>query len=195
MAAVRRAAIPAHFRRSRRRARDGSFDQIQSITDELNRLRSPMGRVVVNPQSRLVVVYDTKEAADRMGQLLARENTISTRQVSIRARTLQIQLNRGAQAGVNADVVFNSIQGGLAKYAVSFTSPTSLSSGGGTVGLSVLKPNAPFSGTNAVINALNAYGKTITDTTQTKLTLNGLPSLDRVFPERRLPALDIALGR
>lgn len=155
--------------------RDGSFDQIQSITDELNRLRSPMGRVVVNPQSRLVVVYDTKEAADRMGQLLARENTISTRQVSIRARTLQIQLNRGAQAGVNADVVFNSIQGGLAKYAVSFTSPTSLSSGGGTVGLSVLKPNAPFSGTNAVINALNAYGKTITDTTQTKLTLNGLP--------------------
>ncbi|MFC0403135.1 type II secretory pathway protein [Paraburkholderia rhizosphaerae] len=155
--------------------RDGAFDQIQSITDELNRLRSPMGRVVVNPQSRLVVVYDTKEAADRMGQLLTRENAISTRQVSIRVRTLQLQLNNGSQAGVNADVVFNAIQGGLAKYAVSFTSPTSLSSGGGTVGLSVLKPNTPFSGTNAVINALNLYGKTITDTTQTKLTLNGLP--------------------
>ncbi|MDQ7980373.1 type II secretory pathway protein [Paraburkholderia sp. SARCC-3016] len=155
--------------------RDGSFDQIQSITDELNRLRSPMGRVVVNPQSRLVVVYDTKEAADRMGELLSRENAISTRQVSIRVRTLQVQFSNGSQAGVNADVVFNAIQGGLAKYAVSFTSPTSLSSGGGTVGLSVLKPNAPFSGTNAVINALNQYGKTITDTTQTKLTLNGLP--------------------
>jgi hypothetical protein len=76
---------------------------------------------------------------------------------------------------VNADIVFNSIQGGLAKYAVSFTSPTSLSSGGGTVGLSVLKPNTPFSGTNAVVNALSAYGRTVADTTQTKLTLNGLP--------------------
>jgi type IVB pilus formation R64 PilN family outer membrane protein len=155
--------------------RDGEFDQIQSITDALDKLRSPMGRVNVNPQSRLVMVYDTREAADRMGKMLAGENAVSTRQVAIRIRTLQIALNRGSQAGANADVVFNAIEGGLAKYAISFTSPTSLSSGGGSVGLSVLRPNAPFSGTNAVINALNQYGRTVQDNTQTKLTLNGLP--------------------
>jgi hypothetical protein len=39
----------------------------------------------------------------------------------------------------------------------------------------VLQANAPFSGTNAVINALNQYGRTVQDNTQTKLTLNGLP--------------------
>ncbi|WP_225031150.1 type II secretory pathway protein [Paraburkholderia sp. XV] len=155
--------------------RDGEFDQIQSIRDALDKLRSPMGRVNVNPQSRLVMVYDTREAADRMGKMLAGENAVSTRQVAIRIRTLQIALNRGSQAGANADVVFNAIEGGLAKYAISFTSPTSLSSGGGSVGLSVLRPNAPFSGTNAVINALNQYGRTVQDNTQTKLTLNGLP--------------------
>jgi type IVB pilus formation R64 PilN family outer membrane protein len=155
--------------------REGEFDQMQLIGDTLNKLKSPMGNVVVNPQSRLVMVYDTKEAADRMGQVLARENAISTRQVAIRVRTLQIALNKGSQAGVNADIVFNSIQGGLAKYAISFTSPTSLSSGGGSVGLSVLRPGAPLSGTNAVINALNSYGKTVQDNTLTKLTLNGLP--------------------
>ncbi|WP_350357362.1 type II secretory pathway protein [Paraburkholderia fungorum] len=155
--------------------RQGEFDQIQSITDALNKLRSPMGRVNVNPQSRLVMVHDTREAADAMGKLLAQENAVSTRQVAIRVRTLQIALNRGSQAGANADVVFNAIQGGLAKYAVSFVSPTSLSSGGGTLGMSVLRPNAPFSGTNAVINALNQYGRTVQDNTQTKLTLNGLP--------------------
>ncbi|APA90437.1 type II secretory pathway protein (plasmid) [Paraburkholderia sprentiae WSM5005] len=155
--------------------REGDFDQIQSIRDALEKLRSPMGRVTVNPQSRLVVVYDTREAADRMGKLLAQENAVSTRQVMLRVRTLQIALKKGTQAGANADVVFNYIQGGLAKYAVSFTSPTSLSSGGATVGLSVLQPNAPFSGTNAVINALNQYGRTVQDSTQTKMTLNGLP--------------------
>ncbi|MEX3969887.1 type II secretory pathway protein [Paraburkholderia caribensis] len=155
--------------------RDGEFDQIQSIKDALDKLRSPMGRVNVNPQSRLVMVYDTREAADRMGKMLAGENAVSTRQVAIRIRTLQIALNRGSQAGANADMVFNAIEGGLAKYAISFTSPTSLSSGGGSVGLSVLRPNAPFSGTNAVINALNQYGRTVQDNTQTKLTLNGLP--------------------
>lgn len=155
--------------------RDGEFDQIQSIKDALDKLRSPMGRVNVNPQSRLVMVYDTREAADRMGKMLAGENAVSTRQVAIRIRTLQIALNRGSQAGANADVVFSAIEGGLAKYAISFTSPTSLSSGGGSVGLSVLRPNAPFSGTNAVINALNQYGRTVQDNTQTKLTLNGLP--------------------
>ncbi|TGP40209.1 type II secretory pathway protein [bacterium M00.F.Ca.ET.228.01.1.1] len=155
--------------------RQGEFDQIESIKDALNKLRSPMGRVSVNPQSRLVMVHDTREAADAMGKMLAQENAVSTRQVAIRIRTLQIALNRGTQAGANADVVFNAIEGGLAKYAVSFTSPTSLSSGGGTVGLSVLRPNAPFSGTNAVINALNQYGRTVQDNTQTKMTLNGLP--------------------
>ncbi|MGF6960703.1 type IVB pilus formation R64 PilN family outer membrane protein [Paraburkholderia youngii] len=155
--------------------REGDFDQIKAISDALDKLRSPMGRVTVNPQSRLVMVYDTREAADRMGKLLAQENAVSTRQVMLRVRTLQIALNNGSQAGVNADVVFNYIQGGLAKYAVSFTSPTSLSSGGGTVGLSVLQSNAPFSGTNAVINALNQYGRTVQDSTQTKMTLNGLP--------------------
>ncbi|XUW93749.1 type II secretory pathway protein (plasmid) [Burkholderia sp. M6-3] len=155
--------------------RQGEFDQIQSITDALNKLRSPMGRVNVNPQSRLVMVHDTREAADAMGKLLAQENAVSTRQVAIRVRTLQIALNRGSQAGVNGDIVFNAIQGGLAKYAISFVSPTSLSSGGGTLGMSVLRPNAPFSGTNAVINALNQYGRTVQDNTQTKLTLNGLP--------------------
>ncbi|MEM5440448.1 type II secretory pathway protein [Paraburkholderia diazotrophica] len=155
--------------------REGDFDQIKSISDALDKLRSPMGHVNVNPQSRLVMIYDTREAADRMGKLLAQENAVSTRQVMIRIRTLQIALNRGSQAGVNADVVFNYIQGGLAKYAISFASPTSLSSGGGTVGLSVLQPNAPFSGTNAVLNALNKYGRTVQDNTQTKLTLNGLP--------------------
>lgn len=155
--------------------RKGDFDQIENITAELNDLRSPMGKITVNPQSRLVMVYDTKEAADRMGELLKRENAISTRQVMLRVRTIQIALNRGSQAGMNADVVFNSIQGGLAKWAVSFASPTSLASGGGTVGLSVLQANAPFSGTNAAINALNRYGRTVMDNTISKLTLNGLP--------------------
>jgi type IVB pilus formation R64 PilN family outer membrane protein len=155
--------------------REGDFDQIQNIKNELDALKSPMGKVTVNPQSRLVMIYDTREAADRMGDVLKHENAISTRQVMVRVRTIQIALNDGSQAGVNADVVFSRLQGGLAKYAISFTSPTSLSSGGGSMGLSVLNPNAPFNGTNAAINALNSYGKTIEDDTQTKLTLNGLP--------------------
>jgi type IVB pilus formation R64 PilN family outer membrane protein len=155
--------------------RKGDFDQIALIESELKQLASPMGKLTVNPQSRLVMIYDTKEAADRMGELLKHENAISTRQVMLRVRTIQIALNRGTQAGANADIVFNQIQGGLAKWAVSFASPSSLSSGGGTVGLSVLQANAPFSGTNAAINALNQYGRTISDNTVSKLTLNGLP--------------------
>lgn len=54
-------------------------------------------------------------------------------------------------------------------------SPTSLASGGGAVGVSVLRPDAPFSGTNAAINALSQYGRTVQDNTLTKMTLNGLP--------------------
>jgi type IVB pilus formation R64 PilN family outer membrane protein len=155
--------------------RDGSFDQMVSIEAMLNKLKTPMGEVVVNQQSRSVMVRDTKEAVDRMSMVLTRENAISTRQVAIRVRTLEVDLNNGSQAGVSTDIVFNKISNGLSQYAVSFASPTSLATSAGSVGLSVLRPNAPFSGTNAVINGLNTYGKTIDDSTQTKLTLNGLP--------------------
>ncbi|WP_261530792.1 type II secretory pathway protein [Burkholderia multivorans] len=155
--------------------REGDFDQIASITAEIDKLKSPMGRVSVNPQSRLVMVYDTKEAADNIGKLLQHENAISTRQVAVTVRTIQISLSKGSEAGANADVVFNAMHAGLARYAVSFASPTSLATGGGSVGVSVLRPDAPFSGTNAAINALNKYGRTVQDNTMTKMTLNGLP--------------------
>ena len=156
--------------------RDGTFDQVAIIQSELEKLKSPLGEVVVNPQSRLVMVRDTKEAVDRMGALLARENAISTRQVALRVRTLQIDMSKGSQAGVSADVVFNRISDGLKQYVITFTSPTSLATAaGGTVGLSVLKPGSPFEGTNAIISGLNTFGKTVQDNTQTKLTLNGLP--------------------
>jgi type IVB pilus formation R64 PilN family outer membrane protein len=156
--------------------RDGTFDQIAIIQSELEKLKSPLGEVVVNPQSRLVMVRDTKEAVDRMGALLARENAISTRQVALRVRTLQVDMSNGTQAGVSADFIFNRISDGLKRYAVAFASPTSLATAaGGTVGLSVLKPGSPLEGTNAIISGLNSFGKTVQDNTQTKLTLNGLP--------------------
>ncbi|WP_250866513.1 type II secretory pathway protein [Caballeronia sp. INSB1] len=156
--------------------RDGTFDQIAIIQSELEKLKSPLGEVVVNPQSRLVMVHDTKEAVDRMGALLARENAISTRQVALRVRTLQVDLSNSSQAGVSADIVFNRISDGLKRYSITVASPTSLATAiGGTVGLSVLKPGSPMEGTNAVISGLNAFGKTVQDNTQTKMTLNGLP--------------------
>jgi type IVB pilus formation R64 PilN family outer membrane protein len=155
--------------------RDGTFDQIASITKELESLKTPLGKITVNAQTRLVTVRDTKEAVDRMSEVLRHENAVFTRQVAIRVRTLQIALNNGSQAGANADIIFNRISDGLLKYSISVVSPTSLATSAGQVGLSILKPNAPLTGTNAIISAVNTYGKTISDNTQTKVTLNGLP--------------------
>src|ERR1700692_3548221 len=82
--------------------RDGSFDQMVSIEAMLNKLKTPMGEVVVNQQSRSVMVRDTKEAVDRMSMVLTRENAISTRQVALRVRTLEIDMSNGSQDGGNA---------------------------------------------------------------------------------------------
>jgi len=157
-------------------SRDGSYDFMASIKDELNDLKSPPGKVEIDAATRLVMVRDTKENVERMTELLERENAIATRQVAIRIRTIQLALTANTQAGISADVIFNKLQNGLAKYAVSFLAPTSLATAtGGTVGLSVLQANAPLSGTNAALQALNAYGKTVSDDSQTKVTLNGVP--------------------
>jgi type IVB pilus formation R64 PilN family outer membrane protein len=154
----------------------GEFDYMQSIKNELIDLKSPPGKVEVNPQTRLVFVYDTKENVDRMTDLLKRENGLALRQVAIRVRTIQLALTGNTQAGVSADVVFNRIQDGLTKWSVTTMAPTSLATAaGGTIGLSILKPNAPLTGTNSVLQALNTFGKTIEDDSVTKVTLDGVP--------------------
>lgn len=157
-------------------SRAGTYDFMESIKAELNDLKSPPGKVEIDPASRLVMVRDTKENVQRMTELLERENSIATRQVAIRIRTIQIQETGNSQAGVSTDLIFNKLKNGLAQYAVSFVAPTSLATAtGGSIGLSVLQPNAPLSGTTAALQALNAYGKTIEDDSSTKLTLNGVP--------------------
>jgi hypothetical protein len=152
------------------------WDYFEQIKSELNDLKSPPGKVEVDPQNRLVFVHDIKENVEHMSQLIERENSVSSRQVAVHARIMQFSLNGGVQAGLSANVIFNSIQGGLAKWAVSAVSPSALTTAtGGTIGVTVLKPNAPLSGTNAAIQAVNSFGKTIVDDSFTKMTLNGVP--------------------
>jgi len=156
--------------------RAGTYDFMASIKSELEDLKSPPGKVEIDPASRLVLVHDTKENVQRMSELLERENSIATRQVAIRIRTIQIQETGNTQAAVSTNLIFSQLKNGLAKYAVSFAAPTSLATAaGGSIGLSVLQPNAPLSGTNAALQALNTYGKTIEDDSSTKITLNGVP--------------------
>lgn len=154
----------------------GDMNFMEAIKASLNSLKSPLGSVTVNEQTRLVLIRDTRENVDRMAQLLKRENAILTRQVAIRVRRMQISIDDSSQAGANLDVVYNRIQEGLTRYAITVASVPSVATvAGSSIGLSILRAGAPLSGTNTVLAGLNQFGKTVEDTTDTKVTLNGVP--------------------
>ncbi|WP_322074719.1 type II secretory pathway protein [Burkholderia cepacia] len=154
----------------------GETDFMKSIEKTLDALKSPMGSVTLNEQTRLVMVHDTRENVDRMAELLKRENAILTRQVAIRVRRLEIAIDDNSQAGADLNVVYNRIQAGLTRYAIGVSSVPSLAAtAGSAIGVSILRPGAPLSGTNAVLSGLNQFGKTVDDNTQTRVTPNGVP--------------------
>lgn len=154
----------------------GDMNFMASIKASLDSLKSPLGSVTVNDQTRLVMVHDTRENVDRMAQLLKRENSILTRQVAIRVRRMQIEIDDSSQAGANLNLVYNRIQEGLTRYAVTVASvPTAATAAGSSIGLSILRKDAPLTGTNTVLAGLNQFGKTVEDRTDTKMTLNGVP--------------------
>lgn len=169
-------ASTGSFSATTKSMRAGEFDFIASITAELNDLKSPEGKVEINPQTRLVFVHDTKENVQRMTEVLQRENGLALRQVAMRVRTIQLVASGNSQAGVSADMVFNRIQNGITKWSITAAAPASLvTATGASIGLSILKPNAPLTGSSSALQALNTLGKTIEDDSVMKYTLDGVP--------------------
>ena len=151
------------------------WDDLRQTLDEL---KSPEGRVYVSEATTTITVKDRPAQVHVIAQYLDTLNQSLSREVALQVQVLEIQLNRGFNYGVNWQLVRDSIDG-LRMGAQGFIGqPVSLATLGANTAESAAgfilkaKPNSPWAGTDALVNALSQQGQVSTITRPRVVTLN-----------------------
>lgn len=133
-------------------------------------LLSPTGRVVTNIAAGTLTVTDTAAAMRRVAEYMDRINAKLSRQVALTVKVWALEVADNAEAGVNLQAAFSD---GRIGVATSSGTPYSTLGGAGSVTATVLDRN--FSGSTAMLQALQTLGKTTLVTSGTGVTTSGQP--------------------
>jgi type IVB pilus formation R64 PilN family outer membrane protein len=158
---------------------DSAYSVWTSIEGQIKAIKTPPGRYWISEATGTITVTDTKAAVDEISRIIDHENALLTRQIVMRVEVLSVKLTSAQQYGIDWNVVFNKVTN-MVPWALSFTSPTSLvSSTAGSLGASVLTPTSgspsAWSGSQAMFNALQEYGRVKVVTTANAMTVNRQP--------------------
>lgn len=144
-------------------------DALADMKTTLLAMGTIAGDVVINPDSKSVVVTDTADSIARMQSYIDDENKRLTRRVTLVFEELFVTSNQKSQAGVDWTLLYDK----LLAPANTFSSPASLvGPNAGSAGFRV-RGNGHFSGTSVLVSALNEMGLTVTRRSFPISTLNG----------------------
>ncbi len=158
---------------------DSTYSVWTSIEGQIKAIKTPPGRYWISEATGTITVTDTKAAVDEISRIIDHENGLLTRQIVMRVEVLSVKMTSAQQYGIDWNVVFNKVTN-MVPWALSFTSPTSLvSTTAGSLGASVLTPTSgspsAWSGSQAMFNALQEYGRVKVVTTANAMTVNRQP--------------------
>lgn len=159
---------------------DSTYSVWTSLEGQIKAVKTPPGRYWISEATGTITVTDTKAAVDEMSRLVDHENALLTRQIAMRVEVLSVKLTGGQQYGIDWSVVFNKVTN-MVPWALTFSSPQSLvASSAGSLGVSVLAPtnggsSSTWSGSQAMFNALQEYGRVKVVTTANAMTVNRQP--------------------
>lgn len=145
-------------------------DVMQAIVARLEPFLTQAGVVAAhNDGSSLVVITDTPDALDRVGEFLERENRALTRRVRLIFEEVTVALNQSASVGIDWSLVYSATRAGAA-----------LATGVGAVGQVVGSfatniEGGRWDGSTAIVNALRELGTVTRHTSVPLTTLNRRP--------------------
>ena len=151
-----------------------------NMLDQINVIKTPLGKVAGAPSTGTITVTDTKAAVDQIEKLINDENIKVLRSVRIAVEVYSVTVNDAAERGFDLNTVFKSVANGNSNFRFNAVSPTSLVSSlvgtftstieGGAGG------NRPLSGTSAVVSAMAQYGKVASIQRTVRTAGNNQPS-------------------
>lgn len=152
-----------------------SVSMTTDIRDDLEKavqsmLTPGVGRMAYATSTGTIVVTDTPEVLDTVGQFVSDQSTILTKQVVLNVRVLYVQLSKKDQLGINWSMAYNAVNGRSSATLTNLTQADQSASG---FSIGILK--GPFAGTNLLINALKQQGTVLNVTQPSVATLNMQP--------------------
>ena len=157
---------------------NSSLSVWSDINKAVKSMLSQSGSAVITPSTGTVMVTDNPVYVKRVGEYIARENEVLSKQVLMQVKVLSVTINDSNQYGVNWNAVFNSLSKNV---GITATNAFPTGPGVGSLSMSVLNSAAAgtnisqFAGSSAVIDALSTQGKVTLVTSATIVTLNNQP--------------------
>ncbi len=151
------------------RLSSGDQDVLKAVRARIEPFLSRAGLLVAEPGAGTsVVVTDMPEVLDRITGYLERENRALTRRVRLVFEELTVALSDQAQASLDWNLVFSG-----ARLAAGMAMPGLASGPGGRVGVGIVQ--GPWSGSEAIIQALGDSVRLVRRSSVPMLTLNRRP--------------------
>ena len=144
-------------------------DVLTSMKASLLAMGTVAGSIEINPESKSVIVTDTPDAIARIESYLETENKRLTRRITLIVEELFVTNKHGREVSIDWTLLYKRANG----VNDSFTSPKSLASTNpGSLGFSA-SSTSQYSGSTAILQALDEMGLTVTRRTFPVSTLNG----------------------
>lgn len=164
----------------------------QDVDNAVKSMLSTSGSAVVNVSSATIVVTDTRERVERIGELIAQKNDLLNRQVRIDVREIMVEDSSNSGVGFDVNLVYTrllasgvNISGaaadgaaavtGTPNYSVLSTAQASslVDPASGTMALNIQR--GYFNGSSVAAQAITGIGKVVNDSTRTVITTNRMP--------------------
>lgn len=153
-----------------------SSDVLKDLTAAINSMLTPgVGRMAVSASTGIVTITDTPDVVARVGAYIEQENAVLNRQVQLNVKVLAVDLTHSDSMGINWNAIYTSLK---QHYSINVASAWSTPTGSTTGGVSILDGSTTrWSGSQAMIDALNTQGNvsTIYESPLTTLNLQPVP--------------------
>lgn len=147
------------------------IDPFTSIVEAVESMLSNQGKVTATAPLGQIVVTDRPAILARVGEYIEQANTIATRQVALEVRVFAVESNRSSGHSISWDMVWSSL-GSRAGVDLIGGGP---STGGPSMGVTILDSDSPFSGSRLFLDALAEQANVKQLTSATAITLSGRP--------------------
>lgn len=139
-----------------------AYSAWSDIKAAIETMLTQVGQVSVSESSGTIVITDTKDVVDRVTKLVEHENSVLTKQVSIRIDVVRMILGEGDEFGVNWDLVYSKLTNLAPDWTIKTAGPSSLvGAAAASMGLSIVAPatsdhslSSRMSGSEAMFRAI-----------------------------------------
>ncbi len=152
------------------------FKLMKELEDGVKSVLSDSGKAVVIGTSGTITVKDGRHQVEEVGRIVDDLNRVLMRQIYVRIEVLNWHATENAEAGVDWNLILSKVNSAGNNPVLSLISPTgSSSTTAGSVGVKLLRQvngESDFSGTSALLRALNTIGNATIKRTWEGVALN-----------------------